>query len=113
MSRPDRSWTIAPLLLWFAGALVVALCLVDGGVGALADRFRARHEPAEPAPAGPAFAARPAIVAEAPDKPPATDHMTPAPIVAADRSKILALEDFCVDGTTAACKRWAMDGFYR
>jgi len=103
--------------------------MVDGGVGALADRFRARREPVEPAPAGPPFVA-PVIVAEAPDTPAvttdraapdraATDHMTPGPIVAADRSKILALEDFCVDAAppagqpAAACKRWAMDAFYR
>jgi hypothetical protein len=33
--------------------------------------------------------------------------------VAADRSKILALEDVCVDGPADACRRWAMDGFYR
>jgi lysophospholipase L1-like esterase len=37
----------------------------------------------------------------------------PAQIVAADRSKILALEDVCVDGPADACRRWAMDGFYR
>ena len=119
MSRPDRSWTIAPVLLWFAGALVVALCLVDGGVGALADRFRARHEPADLAPAGPVFS-KPVIVAEAPDTPAvATDHMTPGPLVASDRGKILALEDFCLDAAPPAgqpapgCKRWAMDAFYR
>src|ERR1044071_775030 len=102
MSRPDRSWTIAPVLLWFAGALGVALCLVDGGVGALADRFRAHREPPELAPAGPVFT-KPVIVAEAPDtRAPATDPMTPGPIVASDRSKILALEDFCVDDAPSA-----------
>jgi lysophospholipase L1-like esterase len=117
MSRPDRSWTIAPVLLWFAGALVVALFLFDGGVGALADRFRARREPAELAPAGPAFAAKPVIVAEAPEitapGAAARDDASPAAIADADRSKILALEDVCLDGTSTSCKRWAMDGFYR
>jgi lysophospholipase L1-like esterase len=111
VSASDRSWTIAPTLLWFAGCLVVALCVLDGGVRAVADRFTVRRA-SEAAPAvGPAFTARPAGVAEAKD-----DDDRPAkplPIVASDRSKILALEDLCVDGTPDKCKRWAMDGFYR
>jgi len=37
----------------------------------------------------------------------------PATILATDRSKILALEDLCLDGTPDKCKHWAMDGFYR
>lgn len=115
MSRPDRSWTIAPALLWFAGALVVALCLVDGGVGALADRFRARREPAPPAAPGPAFPPAPTEVAEAPGTPaviaPGVRGEPIAPV--ADRGKVLALEDTCVDGPAGRCKRWAMDGFYR
>jgi lysophospholipase L1-like esterase len=120
MSRPDRSWTIAPVLLWFTGALIAALCLFDGGVGALADRFRTHRDPATPVTAGPAFTARPVEVAEAPTAAapapgafhPAVDHMTPGPIVAFDRSKILALEDVCIDGPPESCKRWAMDAFY-
>lgn len=108
------------MLLWFSGALVVALWLFDGGVGALADRFRARREPAAPPAAGPAFTARPVEVAEAPATPaasasgphPVVDHMTPGPIVAFDRAKILALEDVCIDGEPPACKRWALDAFY-
>ena len=31
--------TVAPTLLWFAGCLIVALCVLDGGPQALADRF--------------------------------------------------------------------------
>jgi len=109
MSGPDRSWTVAPTLLWFAGCLVVGLCVLDGGVRAVADRLTARR-PAEAAPAaGPVFTAKPAVVAEIKDDEPAK----PAQIVAADRSKILALEDLCLDGTSESCKRWAMDGFYR
>jgi len=72
MSGPDRSWTIAPALLWFTGFVVVALCLLDGGVGALADRFRAPREPAPVAGPGPAFTPASLVVAEAdaPDRRP-------------------------------------------
>jgi lysophospholipase L1-like esterase len=148
MSGSDRSWTIAPVLLWFCGCLVAALCVLDGGVDAIADRFRARREPAPAVPllgAGPAFTAKPVAVAEvlegseAPDPPAASGASgapgAPAPgpaasggvhievenppgtIVAADRARILALEDRCLDGSpppsSEQCKRWAMDGFYR
>jgi lysophospholipase L1-like esterase len=116
MSARDRSWTVAPTLLWFAGCLVVALWLLDGGVQALADRFTARRDPAVPA-AGPAFTAKPAAVAETGDDEPTrvatAAERTAVPVVAADRAKILALEDLCLDGTPAQCKHWAMDGFYR
>jgi len=110
MLAPDRSWTVAPTLLWFVGCLVIALYVLDGGVQAIADRFSARAPEAAPA-AGPVFTAKPAVVAETRDDDDPAGK--PAPIVAADRSKILALEDVCVDGTPEACKRWAMDGFYR
>ena len=137
MSASDRSWTIAPVLLWFCGCLVAALCVLDGGVDAIADRFRARREPesAGPAaPAGPAFTARPIEVAEAEPAGPAQASGAPAPrpaaggvhievenppgtVVAADRSRILALEDHCLDtpppSSSDQCKRWALDAFYR
>lgn len=122
MSAFDRSWTIAPALLWFIGCVVVAVLVLDGGVGALADRFRAPREPVPVLAPGPAFTAKPVVVAEAPDPPGAPgspaarddgNNTTPGPIVAADRSKILALEDHCLDGTPGKCKRWAMDAFYR
>jgi len=112
MSASDRSWTIAPVLLWFAGALVVALWLFDGGAGAIADRFRARREPGPVPAAGPAFAAAPVEVAEAPEAS-ASASGAAAPVVAADRRLILKLEDLCLDGPPESCKRWAMDGFYR
>jgi len=108
MSGPDRSWTIAPVLLWFVGCLVVALCVLDGGVQALADRFTAQREVASVPVAGPVFAAAPVVVAEA-----AETEDKPAPVVARSRGKIRALEDVCVDGMPDQCKRWAMDGFYR
>src|SRR5262245_29248126 len=119
MSGSDRSWTIAPVLLWFCGCLVAALCVLDGGVDAIADRFRTRREAEPAAPAGPVFAAKPVEVAEAPERPgpeaAAGGSGAPAPaptaagglhiavenppgtIVAADRAKILTLEDLCLD----------------
>jgi lysophospholipase L1-like esterase len=122
MSASDRSWTVAPALFWFVGALVVALWVLDGGVGALADRFTPRRDADAPAVAGPAFTARPVEVAEAPDAPGTAGatgtpgvqtNTTPATIVAADRRLILKLEDLCLDGDVEPCKHWAMDGFYR
>jgi lysophospholipase L1-like esterase len=54
------------------------------------------------------------MVAEA-EPEPAKDKVPapPSPTDKGDRSKIGALEDVCLDGTPAACKRWGMDGFYR
>jgi lysophospholipase L1-like esterase len=128
MSASDRSWTVAPVFLWFIGCLVVLLFVLDGGIEALADRFQAPRDPVPVLAPGP-LPARPLVVAEAPDTPVvsggigtqpgltagghAEDNTTPGPIVAANRAKILALEDTCVDGTPEACKRWAMDAFYR
>lgn len=127
MSASDRSWTIAPVLLWFCGCLIAAMCVLDGGVDAIADRFRTRREPAPAAPAGPAFTAPPIAVAEAgPTEPAPAGGAAPAAavglhievenppgtVVAADRSRILALDDNCLDGRPEQCKRWAMDAFY-
>jgi hypothetical protein len=111
MPGPDRSWTVAPTFLWFAGCMVVALYVFDGDVQALAGRFTARRDPQVAPAAGPGFTAAPVAVAQAKDDD--DDAARPAPIVAADRSKILALEDTCLDGSPEQCKRWAMDGFYR
>lgn len=110
MSGTDRSWTIAPVLVWFAGCLVVALCVFDGGVQVLADRFTARREP-DSAPAGATFTPKPIVIADV--KPEPEHEPEPTVLVPASRQKILALEDLCLDGTPDQCKRWAMDGFYR
>src|SRR2546423_478459 len=98
MSGSDRSWTVGPALLWFVGCLLAALWLLDGSVQAVADRFPARREP-DAVPAGPAFTAKPAVVAETHED----EEPRPGPIVAASRTKILALEDACVDGTPESC----------
>jgi len=91
-----------------AGLLAIALCLLDGGVAVLADRFTAQREPATAA--APGLAATPIQVAESKDE---EAEGKPAPAVASDRNKILALEDLCLEGAPGECKRWALDGFYR
>jgi lysophospholipase L1-like esterase len=107
----DRSWTIAPTLLWFCATLVGGLYAFDGDVQALADRITHKREEA-PA-AGPTFAAKPATATVADASP---DDETPAPLPAPDtgeRGRVGALEDVCLEGTPENCKRWGMDGFYR
>jgi lysophospholipase L1-like esterase len=109
MPARDRSWTVGPTLLWFTGSLIALLWVFDGGVEVLADRFTAAREPRSEHAAGPAFAAKAVEVAEA-----EVDDPPPAPtLMGGDRSKVLALEDVCIDGTAESCKRWGMDGFYR
>jgi lysophospholipase L1-like esterase len=111
MSAPDRSWSIAPTLLWFCGLLVAGLFVVDGTVQALADRLTAPRDP-EAAPKAPGFTPAPTTVAEVGND---EDDRSGVPAVGAsgDRAKGSALEDVCLEGTPAACKRWAMDPFYR
>jgi lysophospholipase L1-like esterase len=105
----DRSWTIAPTLMWFGAALVISLVVFDGNVQAIADRLTAKREDGPP-PAGPVWSAPPPVVAET------DDPIAPRPQVPADkgdRSRVGALEDICLDGAPPACKRWGMDGFYK
>lgn len=114
MAASDRSWTIAPALLWFCGFAAVVLVVLDGDLQALADRLVEQRE-APPAAAGPSFApaAAPVLVAEA-DTGKGAEKPAPAlPPDKGDRSTVGALEDVCIDGTPTACKRWGMDGFYR
>ncbi len=115
MSARDRSWTVAPALLWFAGCLVAGLVILDGDVQAIADRFtQPRTPPATAQAQGPAFSAPPPTVADVTEPAPGEDGPSkPVIPVAADRAKILALEDTCLDGEPPGCKKWAMDGFYR
>jgi len=110
MVGSDRSWTIAPALLWFCGCIVLGLLVFDGDLQALADRLVQKREP-PPASATASFAPAPVTVAEAEaDK---TGRPPPAPADRGDRSRVGSLEDVCLDGGPAACKRWGMDGFYR
>ena len=120
MSARDRSWTIAPTLAWFGGFMVVGLVLLDGGVAALADRVSARGARSTPASAGPAFAPRVTVATANED---ATEPARPVESGGGSGSTATAgspatrsggpLEDACLDGTPDACKRWAMDGYYR
>jgi lysophospholipase L1-like esterase len=110
MSAPDRSWTIAPTLLWFGALLTAALVAFDGGVQAIADRLSAKR-PAQQ-PTGPAFTGPPPVVAEADDTDVAAQ--LPPPAGSHDNHDLGALDDTCLDGPggDAACKHWAMDAFY-
>lgn len=109
MSAQDRSWTIAPTLLWFAAFAIASLRIVDGDWSALADRLTHPREAESPATGGGPTLQATAGTHGADDDvsppPPAT------PITPGSRD-IGSLDDVCLDGTDAACKRWAMDGFY-
>jgi lysophospholipase L1-like esterase len=113
MSSPDRSWTVAPTLLWFCAFMVLGIWYVDGSTGAIADRLTHERE-ADAQPAGPVFTAKPVVVAEVRE-----DDVEPVNAVPAvggvnsDRTKGSALEDICIEGPETACKRWAMDAFYK
>ncbi len=68
--------------------------------------------------AGPAFAGR-VVVATADDNaddasaPPASGGGGGVASGASAPAAPAGLEDTCLDGSDAACKRWAMDGYYR
>jgi len=109
MSGRDRSWTVAPSLLWFGAVLAGALIYLDGGVQAIADRLTAQRTSDAPA-AGPVFTAKPVVVAEADD----TSEVAPVlPAASGGSHDVGVLDDTCLDGSDDACKRWAMDGFYK
>ena len=107
MPAPDRNWTIAPTLLWFCVFLFGSLLVIDGDIQALADRVTTRREPATTA--GP-IAPQPVIVAEDTKD----EEPKPTPVKdTGDRAQVGDLHDVCLDGTDKACKRWAMDGYYK
>ncbi|HWO17140.1 MAG TPA: GDSL-type esterase/lipase family protein [Kofleriaceae bacterium] len=114
MSGSDRSWTIAPALLSFCGFLIAALLVIDGDLDALADRLVQQRE-TPPASATTPFQPAPVTVAEAepPEKSEKSEKPAALPADKGDRSRVGALEDVCIDGTPAACKRWGLDGYYR
>src|SRR5215468_5016772 len=106
----DRSWTIAPAFVWLGLGLAVALYAIDGDVSALANRLTKRRDAAASPASGPVFQQKPIVVAEGDTDNADDKDERPATRVAANAG---ALADTCVDGTPDACKRWAMDGFYR
>ena len=99
------------MILWFCAFLIVAICLVEGGPQAIADRLVAKRTPIAAPAAG--FAPKPLVLADSGADKDKTDKPA-VPVVATgpDRSKGL-LEDTCLDGTNESCKRWALDSFYR
>lgn len=113
MAGPDRSWTIAPTVAWFVAVVAAGVWVVDGDLGALADRLTHRREPPLTGAAGPAFAAPAATaVTLAAAEPPPPPPLPPAPVAAGARPHHGALEDTCIAGAPPHCTRWAMDGFY-
>lgn len=112
MSAPDRSWTVAPTLAWFAVFAIAGIAYVDGDVTALADRLTHAREPAA-APSGPTFSAPLMKVADASRDEEVTTLLPVASAAGPDRTHGGVLEDACLDGTPEACKRWAMDAYYK
>ncbi len=108
MSEPDRSWTVTPTLLWFGATLCVLLVMFDGNVTVLAERLTVkRDDTAARKAAGGPVAAPQTRVAEA-DAPDTTAKLPPPAPGSHDTG---ALTDACLD--PPACKKFAMDGFYR
>ena len=105
MSARDRSWTIAPALMWLTVAMVGGLVVIDGDLSALADRLTTKRADAPAGPAGATVASR-----GRDDESDLIAKLPPQPAGSHDHG---ALDDVCIEGTDAACKRWAMDGFYR
>lgn len=114
MSSPDNRWTVGPTLLWFCAFMGAGVWYADGSLDAIADRMTHPRE-ADAQPAGPVFSAKPVVVADASDDEGDDEPAGALPAVGGggDRTKGSALEDVCIDGPDSACKRWAMDGFYR
>lgn len=109
----DRKWTITPTLVCFGAFLCAFLAWKDGDLHALANRLTQKRDDQTTKAAGPVFA-KPVDVAEADPEPPVQPKLPPAPPGSHD---IGALSDTCIDpaATTdpAACKAWAMDGYYK
>jgi lysophospholipase L1-like esterase len=92
---------------------VIGIVYVDGDLDAVADRLTQKRE-ADAQPVGPTFAAKPVVVADASGEDEDPKGAVPAVGgVDSDRTKGSALEDVCIDGPDTACKRWAMDAFYK
>ncbi|MGE0403043.1 MAG: hypothetical protein AB7T06_40430, partial [Kofleriaceae bacterium] len=113
MSSSDRSWTVGPTLLWFCAFMMLGIWYVDrGSFDALADRLTHQRE-ADAQPAGPVFTAKPVVVADASDEEEPKGAVPAVGGAESDRTKGSALEDLCIEGPDTACKRWAMDAFYK
>ncbi len=123
MAAPDRSWTITPVLASFFAFVIVAIVWADGGVTAIADRLTSPPGSTEAAPAGPSFGS-PADTDDDGDSYAAADNGDAGGVAApatgggtsgsaAAPAVASALDNPCVEGDEAHCKRHALDGFYR
>src|SRR5262245_16280535 len=99
----DRSWTIAPAFVWLGIGVGVGLAASDGDVGALANRLAKRRDAGGAPATGPVFQQKPVVVADVET----TDDADDKPATRGNASAG-ALDDTCIDGTAAVCKRWAM-----
>ncbi|MDB4963923.1 MAG: putative periplasmic protein [Myxococcales bacterium] len=97
--------------MWFGVVFAIGLWLLDGNMQAVADRLTHQAGEPEAAAKAPGFTPAPTVVADAADDEPKAG--LPAVGGRGDRARGSALEDTCIEGTPDACKRWAMDGFYR
>jgi hypothetical protein len=117
----DRDWSVAPTLALYAGGIVIVLFATGHGAALreLVDRPEGAHDDV-PAVAGPAFLQDEQAQADQPSTEEldriadTTDDATTASGGTTDEVKAVktSIEDTCIDGTDASCKRWAMDGFY-
>lgn len=93
--------------------MMLGIWYVDrGSFDALADRLTHQRE-ADAQPAGPVFTAKPVVVADASDEEEPKGAVPAVGGAESDRTKGSALEDLCIEGPDTACKRWAMDAFYK
>jgi lysophospholipase L1-like esterase len=116
-----KTWAVAPTFLCLLGFWLV---YADDGLTALADRTTVKTRPHGAAPAMPGMAPQPEVAEadteadldaddDADDTASGGGGSASASSAAARAAaKVAHLEDVCVDGDAAACKRWAMDGFY-
>jgi lysophospholipase L1-like esterase len=108
-----KEWAVASTLVWF---FVFWMAYSDNGVSALADRIAKKPEHRAAPPGLPGIAPQVADLDDEDDDPEA-EATGGGARTAGDTQKAAAkatlIEDTCVDGTAADCKRWAMEGFYR
>ena len=118
----ERSWTVAPTLLWFGAVVALGLCVLAGGLAGL-QPLRARliaRDDSLAVPAGPVFAGPSIAIAEANDDLNDDDHGDGlagggggSGGGGSSAASAGPLVDACRDGTPDKCRAWAMDGFYR
>lgn len=127
-ANPDapRDWSIAPTLGWFIAILLATLFFLDGGIASIRDLVdqdpSGDDDGLGPQAAGPAFVQQEAERQQLPTDDELDEDWgaDPTRVAEADgagdadvHTARTGVEDVCIDGTDASCKRWAMDGFYQ